>query len=293
MGYVGTLTMPTPRLLCLALLLTPLPACPAEDDEEPLVGQVQQVSYEVIPTPLYELGMFDLTLENATYAQREAFTVDVRDAMMPDIVAAVGLTDQMLDTELTPGGFQLVTNPSLQTRLMASDAQVESLAAAIGYVFSQWSVLVTDFTVTDGGTGFGVVSFAADSVDPALGQQFFDHAAKVDQGLGGGYFAFSTEVIYLNLRDPAGVPYSGLEDEAFIAALGEAASSFAPYRAELAQSGEAAVIFVENDWNTAAAGEDYLNILDALGDDVVTDLGDLQAEHVDRFEAAVDAYQWD
>ncbi|PCC75357.1 hypothetical protein SAMN02745121_03917 [Nannocystis exedens] len=271
-----------------------LAACGGEEDPRPLpIGPVQQVSYEVIPTPLYELGMLDLTLENASYEQREAFTIAVRDAMLPDVVALVGLADAMLDTELTPGGFQRVTNPSLQTRLMASGAEVESLAAALGYVFSQWSVLVADFAAEDGGTGYAVVSFDVAEVDPELGQAFFDHAADVDAGLGGGYFAFDSEVIYLNLRGSDGEPYSGLDDDSFVAALEEAADSFAPYKAALAQAGEAAVILVENDWKTAPAGEEFLEVLDPLGEAALGDLAALQEEHVARFKAAVEQYGWE
>lgn len=287
----------SPRVLGLGLVWMGAPllaACGEEEDSgPPPIGPIQQVSYEVIPTPLYELGMLDLTLENASYEQREAFTVEVRDAMLPDVVALVGLADQMLDTELTPGGFQRVTNPSLQTRLMASGAEVESLAAALGYVFSQWSVLVTDFAAEDGGTGYAVVTFDVAQVDPELGQAFFDHAAEVDVGLGGGYFAFGSEVIYLNLRGPDGEPYSGLDDDSFVTAVEEAADSFAPYKAALAQAGEAGVIFVENDWKTAPAGEDFLNVLDPLGEAALAELATLQEEHVARFKAAVDAYGWE
>lgn len=284
---------PWSRFVSLSLIASSLAACGGEEAGPLPIGPVQQVSYEVIPTPLYELGMLDLTLENASYEEREAFTVEVRDALMPDIVTAVGLADQMLDTELTPGGFQRVTNPSLQTRLMASGAEVETLAAAIGYVFSQWSVLVADFAAEDGGTGYAVVTFDVAQVDPELGQAFFDHAADVDPGLGGGYFAFGSEVIYLNLRGPDGEPYSELDDDAFVAALEDAAASFAPYRAELAQAGEAAVIFVENDWKTAPAGEDYLGVLDPLGEATLAELATLQEEHVDRFNAAVERYGWE
>ncbi len=272
-------------------LLT-LAACSDEANDDPSLGGVQQVSFEVIPTPVYELGMLDLTLENASYEQREAFTVAAQSELLPDIVAAVGLTGQMLDTRLTPGGFALVTNPSLQSRLMASDAEVETFAAALGYVFSQWSVLVTDFSETDGGTAFAVVSFDVEAVDPELGQQFFEHAAQVDGGLGGGYFAFESDVIYLNLRGVDGEPYSGLEDDEFVALVEDAAASFAPYKAELAQSGAAGVIFVENDWSSAPAGEDYLDVLMDRSDTALAELGDLQAEHIERFKAAVAANGW-
>lgn len=288
---------PTPTLphftLTLPLAVALLGACQSGADATPPIGEVQQISYEVVPTPLYELGMIDVTLEDATYAQLEAFTLESRDAMMADIIDAVGLGGAMLDTELTPGGFMLVTNPSLQSRLMASDAEVESLAAAIGYVYSQWSVLVTDFADKSGGTAFAVVSFDVERVDAGLGQDFFAHAATVDAGLGGGYFAFEGEVIYLNLRGPDGTPYSGLEDDEFIAMVEDAAASFAPYRAELSQSGEAAVIFVENDWSTAPTGEDYVGVLAGLDERSLADLADLQAEHTDRFKAAIAANGWD
>lgn len=150
-------TPPLHPLFALTLVAPLVSACGGDDDPGTSpIGAIHQVSYEVIPTPLYELGPLDLTLENASYAQREAFTVEIQTAILPDLIAAVGLSDQMLDTELTPGGFQLVTNPSLQSRLMATDADAEALAAGIGYVFSQWSVLVTDFSDTAGDTGFAV-----------------------------------------------------------------------------------------------------------------------------------------
>jgi hypothetical protein len=260
------------------------------DDGEPGYGPIHQISYEAIPTPLYELGVIDLTLDNATYEQREAFTVEIRDAVLPNVVALTDLS--MLDTELTPGGFQLVTNPSLQSRVEAASADIELLAAAIGYTFSQWSVLVTDFSETDGETRYGVVALDVDVVDPKLGQDFFTHAASVAGGLGGGYFAFDNELIFLNIRGSDGAPYSGLDDDAFVAKLRDAARTFAPMSAELVQSGNAAVIFVENDWATAPVGEDYVAVLAPLGDAALAELDDLRADHTARFEAAAMKYGW-
>ena len=259
---------------------------------EPRIGPIHQISYEAIPTPRYEVGPLDLTLENASYEQRQRFTVEVRDSILPDVVAVVGLTGQMLTTELTPGGYQLVTNPSLQSRVMADMGEVESFAAAIGYVFYQWSVLVTDFSDTEGGTGYAVVSLDVDVIDPELGQGFFLHAANREAGLGSGYFAYEDELIFLNIRGADGEPYSGLEDQAFVAALKDAARTFAPYRASVAQSGEAGVLFVENDWGSAPAGEDYLAVLDPLGADALAALAELQEEHLGRFDAAVAEYGW-
>lgn len=279
-----------PRAAATLVLL--LAAC-QDPDESSGPGPIHQISYEAIPTPLYELGVLDLTLDDATYAQKEAFTVEARDALLPDIVALVDLSGEMLDTRLTPGGFQLVTNPSLQSRVTASDAEVERLAAAIGYAFSQWSVLVTDFSETDGGTSYAVVDLDVAQVDPALGQAFFEHAAAVDAGLGGGYFAFEHTLIFLNLRGPDGAPYSGLEDDDFFAALEQAAGSFAPHDARVADAGEAGVIFVENDWTLAPGGEDYLALLDPLGDDALAELAALQEEHTERFAAAAAANGWD
>lgn len=97
-----------------------LPACllhvACADDEGATNVALQQVSFEAVPTPLFELGALQAALDGATYAELGAFTAATRDEALPQVVAAVGLTERMLDTEMTPGGFALTTNPSLRRR---------------------------------------------------------------------------------------------------------------------------------------------------------------------------------
>ena len=246
------------------------------------------LSYEAIPSVQVELD-----LEGASYAEREAFTQTVHDRLLPAIFTAVGVdgwTGADLVTDVTPGGYLLNTNASLQTELTATDAQANRLSAAVGYVFRQWSVLVTDFADTEGGTGYAIVAFPEGSLTGEAAHAFFEHAAAVDEGLGGGYTAFGDEMIFLNVTDGEGNPYSGLADADFIAGLTEAAASFAPLDAAVTETGEAAARFVGNDWSEAVAGDDYAAVID--DPDLMTALDALVADHTALVMEAVAAYDW-
>ena len=87
---------------------------------------------------------------------------------------------------MTPGGYLLNTNASLQTQAEVDAETADRFAAAAGYVFRQWSVLVSDFGAEDGGTGYGVVSFEDGTLDAGMAHAFFEHAASIADGLGGG-----------------------------------------------------------------------------------------------------------
>ncbi len=234
--------------------------------------QLHLLSYEAIPS-----AQMTLDLDGATYAQRAELTAAVRDALSPQIFTAVGVDPDTIDTDLTPGGFLLQTNASLQARGAFSEVEAARLAAAIGYVFRQWSVLVSRLDDLGGDTGYVVVGFAEDALTPELAQGFFEAAAAVHPGLGGGYTAFGDEMIFLNVRDAEHQPFSDLEDMMFAAGLGEAAGRFAEAPARVIGAGYAAAIFVGNDWDAAPGGEDYAN---ALNDpELVAELDALRAVH--------------
>ena len=57
------------------------------------------------------------------------------------------------------------------------DVFKSKLIKALGWTSYQWSVLVTDYRDTDGGTGYACVTFDT-TVDAALAQSFFEHAAS-------------------------------------------------------------------------------------------------------------------
>lgn len=233
--------------------------------------RAQLLSYEAIPS-----AQVALDLSAATYAERERFTRAVLEEIAPKVIEAAGFDPGQVETELTPGGYLLRTNASLQARAPMRDAEATRLAAALGYAFRQWSVLVSELGEKGGGTAFVTVAFPEDALTPEAAQAFFEHAAAEHEGLGGGYTAFGDEMIFLNVRGEDGAPYSGLGDLAFAARLGRAAGTFDPPLA-VSAAGAAEARFVGNDWETSPQGEDYV---ETLSDPVlVARLDALRAEH--------------
>jgi hypothetical protein len=242
------------------------------------------LSYEAIPSV-----QIPLNLDAATYAQREALTQAALETIAPRVIAAAGVDPAGVETDLTPGGYLLKTNASLQARAAVDPATATRLAASLGYVFRQWSVLVTAFDAAEGGTAYVSVGFPEGALTAELAQDFFEAAAAVDQGLGGGYTAFGDDMLFLNVRDGEGAPYSGLDDIAFAARLGQAAGAFGQ-GARVADAGRAEARFVENDWEAASDGEDYAATL--ADPALVAALDGLRAEHTALVERMGAAFGW-
>lgn len=246
---------------------------------------IHLISYEAIPSV-----QADIDLAGATWAQRAELTAAVRDRLAPQVIAALGMDAAALETDLTPGGYLLNTNASLQARGPVTEIEAIRLAAALGYVLRQWSVMVSRLDDDLGDTGYVVVSFPEDALTPETAQAFFESAAALDEGLGGGYTAFGDEMIFLNVRDGEHHPYSGIEDIAFAALLGQAAGAFSGAELMITGAGYAHALFVGNDWNAAPDGGDYaltLNDPELLGE-----LDTLRAEHDALVGEFADRFGW-
>lgn len=166
----------------------------------------------------YEAVTADVPADTS-FETRQRLTERARDELVPAILRAMGLDQLQTTTELRMGGYRLQTNPSLHTTAPLADAPADRLAAAIAWTFRQDSVLVADFAGGDGSTGYALVRFPDGGLTPATAQRFFEAAAKVHEGLSGGYTAFGDTLLFLNLRGDDGRPYSGLSDADFTTAL--------------------------------------------------------------------------
>ncbi len=178
------------------------------------------------------------------------------------IAAAVGFTGK-LETALVPGGYKLRSDPSLVTAIATRSSQATLLAAAFGYVFRQDSVLVVDLGASDGDQFFARVRFHEIPLSGGLAEAFFQHAAKVDPALGEGYTAFDNTMLFINLRDDTGKSYGGLDNDAFLAALNKAVTSFTAAKVSLFQTGKIEARFVGNDWRASPQGGEYRILLPA------------------------------
>src|SRR4051812_15916273 len=96
------------RILMVALVLPlALPERAAAADPTLLF------SYEV--TGAYGLDL--PKLPEATYAERATFAGEVLDKLVPDVIRATGIDPRKVETQITPGGYLLKTNASLQSKL--------------------------------------------------------------------------------------------------------------------------------------------------------------------------------
>jgi hypothetical protein len=245
------------------------------------------LSYEAIPSAQVELP----GVEQASYEQRAELTREAARVLVPEILTVMGVHPGKAETEVTPGGYLLRTNASLQTKAPLDGAQARRLAAALGYVFRQYSVLASDFGRGDGGTGYVAISFPSGTLDAARAQRFFEAAAEREEGLDGGYTALDDTMYFLNVRDSSGDPYSRLTDRTFAGLLGEVAAEFGE-GASFTGSGQAAVLFVGNDWIDDRDGEGYVAQLGGPGAPELDRLNLLRDRHTRMVLEAADRYGW-
>lgn len=255
----------------LAALLLAAPAAPA------LAGEPDSflISYEATPSHGFTLPR----LEAAGYDERAAFSSKVLSDIVPRIAEAAGIDASDLSSEVTPGGYLLKTNASLQSEAEVSGEDADRFAAALGYVFRQDSVLVSGLDDDSAKTGFVVVSFPDNTLDAKLAQAFFEKAASIDKGLGGGYTAFGDDQIFLNVVGDDGKPYSGLDNAAFKAGLVKAAAEFGPPNPKITDSGTAIARFIGNDWEKQPKGDEYIAKLGGADSDIVKQLDGIEADY--------------
>jgi len=253
-----------------------------------LAGQKVLLSYEATPSAGFHLPQ----LAKASYDDRASFSADVLKEIVPKIIAANGIDPATLETEVTPGGYLLKTNASLQTEGDLDDVTADRLAGSLGYVFRQYSVLASRLDDTTGKTGFVVVRFPKDSLNAAVAQKFFQAADATEKGLGGGYTVFGDEQIFLNVTNSEGKPYSGLDDATFLDGLKQAAASFADPKPEVSASGRAAARFIGNDWDKSKSGEDYISQLGGPGSELVKKLDEIGKDYASLITTTAEAKGW-
>ncbi len=238
-------------------------------------------SYEAMPSAQIVLPK----AKTAPYADRERLARAAADELVPAIIDALKLDPTRARTEVAPGGFLLETDPSLQTTLPVGHADARRLAAALGYVLRQGSVLVSD--CNDAGSTMAYAAIRFDRpLDADLAHKFFLHAAGIEKGLGGGYSVTGGRMLFINLAGADGKKFSGLDDNTFVAGLRRASQSFPG--AVLAASGTCRAYLVENDWSKATNGEEYATELGPGGGGLML----LRLKHTAMVESFASRYGW-
>ena len=246
-----------------------------------LSGLAPDVEAEDRPTLLfsYEVLNFDvhkIDPAKTPYARRLELTEAACRDEVPKILDVLDIPAEKIATLVMPGGYKLETNASVQSSMEVDNETADRFAAALGYTFRQWSVLITDFAPSgDGDTAYGVITFAHVIAAPDA-DAFFKHAAGINPALGEGFTAFDEEMFFLNVTDAEGKPYSGVDDKTFLADLARAAETFTDEKVEMTGAGRADARFIENDWKSSPDGEDYGK---RLGADLTEKLKVLRSNH--------------
>jgi len=102
----------------------------------------------------------------------------------------------------------------------------------------------------------------------------------------GGFTAFGCEMLFINLRDDKGAPYSGLDDVAFAAALAKATQGFAP-SATIAGRFRSRTALIGEGWPDNRGGALYIERLTALPVDAIAPLDLLSYRFGDLLRGSV------
>jgi len=209
------------------------------------------------------------------YGERAAVTREAVEIVLPSVLTWAGrvspLTDRLEGPAITPGGYRLKTSPSVQLVLRSTVDEATRLGAALGFVFRQWAVMISNADARrilgDRRRHVGLVriEIAGRPIDADLAHRFFLHAAATDKGLGLGYTSFGSALLYLNIRDATGTPFSGMNDLGFTERLKAAAASFTLDSLRVLPPIDVDAWFVENDWAKAPNGNQYARL---FGDDL-------------------------
>ncbi len=209
---------------------------------------------------------------NAPYAAKETLTRDALARLVPKIFTALGAAPASISSRTGPGGYKDAVNPAIQSDFPAAKSGARRLAAGLGFVFEQWSVLMSDLSPEKGETNYVSVTVTRGALTPARAELYFAHARWELSSNKLGFGSFGNRMIFLNIG-------TGIGDAEFLAGLKRAAAAQPALPLQVSGPHPARAVFVENDWPKAKDGEDYRRVFDAGAPKAVEALRQLRDEH--------------
>ncbi len=190
------------------------------------------------------------------YAAKERFTRQALAATVPAVFAALAPSRTAARSRVGPGGYEMDVSPAIQTDLATTEAGARRVAAALGLVFGQWAVLVSDLAPERANVRYISVGYPRGGFTPARAELFFARARAELKSDKLGFGSFGPVLLFINLN-------TGLSDEIFAQGLARAAATLPALKLSLSPPKPMYAVMVENDWAKAKAGEDYARIIAA------------------------------
>jgi hypothetical protein len=263
------------RWVVLALCLAAASAARG-DEPRPWMLSVEVLS-QIDPVPP--------KIARATYAQKEAFTRETLAATVPEILALMNVPRAALNARVSPGGYRDAIAPAIQGEAKLAEAEARRLAAALGYVFVQWSVLIADYGAEGGAVSYFTLRYPRGALTTARAEAAF---AGLRRNLASdklGFSSFGDRMIFLNLE-------TGIGDAAFLTGLRRLHMAGVPLSVTIDGPGKAKAHFVGNDWDKARGGEGYEAIVGAEGKRTIAALRWIRAKHAAAVVRAAQRYGW-
>jgi len=191
------------------------------------------LNFEIRPSDSFAVGAMFSSL---SFRDQQDITATVVTALFPDLLRTLNLQDFNPLLNVGHGGFLGAQSPSIETRVPMPDFGIDTLAAAIGLVFRQDSVLVTRIegygAYIQNPTAFAAVTFLDQKeITDGTAKRLWDHIMRVDPRLNGGYALQGNKILFFNLQDIEAKalrkqPLSKMTDEVFNAAIKAAIATY-------------------------------------------------------------------
>ena len=270
--------MPLRRTGILALLLAVLSAAGGARAAEP---RPWMIGYEV----LSQIDPVPPRIARATYAQKEAVTREALATIVPELLARMNVPPAALTTRIGPGGYRDALSPAIQSEAKLTEAQARRLAAALGYVFVQWSVLIADYGAENGTVSYFTLRYPRGALTVARADAAFASLRRILASDKLGFSTFGERMIFLNLE-------TGIGDQAYLTGLKRLHMAGVPLAVSIDGPGKAVAHFVGNDWDKARGGETYEAIVGAERKDTIAALRWIRAKHAANLVRAAQRFGW-
>ena len=211
----------------------------------------------------------------ATYAEKDALTRAVLAEIVPHVWTAVGATAARARSRVQAGGYGDTVNPAIHSNLQTHEIEARRLAAALGYVFRQYAVIMYDLAAEESEHRQVSVRFPRGSLTPALATRFFGLAREQLKSDKLGFSGTRSRMIFINLG-------TGIPDAAFAEGLAKAAAAWPEPVLKVEAPKPVRAFLIENDWDKAMAGEDYVRQLGPDAGRLAAALAQLQRRHDGR-----------
>jgi len=211
----------------------------------------------------------------ATYEAKERLTSLALAEIVPHVWTNLGAVATRARSRVRAGGYHEQVNPAIHSNVTTSEAEAHRLAAALGYVFRQYAVLLYALDPGNGDLRYVAVRFPRGTVTPALAERFFARARAQLKSDKLGFSATASRLVFINLG-------TGIPDEAFAEGLGRAAADLPRAGIKVEPPKPARAVLIENDWEKAKEGEEYARLLGPNGERIAAALAELRRRHDGR-----------